>query len=287
MWGVERKQYVTCSDGVRLAYEKFGASGPVVVLLHGWSGSRNYFDRNARALSKKFQVYAYDHRFHGESDSPKWGFHVARLAADLKEFLEKLELQEVTVVGASMGAAVLWAYIELFGEERLARAAFVDQAPLQWHTEEWKLGSTGCYDTESLVRLQCALKYQFHAVAQGNCAACLAVPLGKQAEQVLVEETLRCDPLALGKLMADHAQLDWRPLLPRVRIPCLNIIGAKSQVFPAEGVSAVTSLIKECHEITFENASHWLYLEEPDKFNAIISEFAAHGILGVKHTEVV
>ena len=42
-------------------------------------------------------------------------------------------VQEVTVVGTSMGASTIWSYIELFGEERIARAVFVDQAPLQVH----------------------------------------------------------------------------------------------------------------------------------------------------------
>lgn len=42
-------------------------------------------------------------------------------------------VQEVTVVGTSMGASTIWSYIELFGEDRIARAVFVDQAPLQVH----------------------------------------------------------------------------------------------------------------------------------------------------------
>jgi len=35
------------------------------------------------------------------------------------------------VVGTSMGAAVIWSYLELFGDARIAKAVFVDQAPLQ------------------------------------------------------------------------------------------------------------------------------------------------------------
>ena len=41
------------------------------------------------------------------------------------------DVQDVTVVGTSMGASIIWSYIELFGEQRLAKAIFVDQAPLQ------------------------------------------------------------------------------------------------------------------------------------------------------------
>lgn len=42
-----------------------------------------------------------------------------------------LGVQDVTVVGSSMGASTIWSYIELFGNHRLAKAVFVDQAPLQ------------------------------------------------------------------------------------------------------------------------------------------------------------
>lgn len=32
--------------------------------------------------------------------------------------------------------------------------------------------------------------------------------------------------------MADHTVLDWRPLLPRITLPCLNLVGRQSAVFP-------------------------------------------------------
>ena len=40
-------------------------------------------------------------------------------------------IQNVTVIGTSMGASTIWSYTELFGNHRLAKAVFVDQAPLQ------------------------------------------------------------------------------------------------------------------------------------------------------------
>ena len=42
-----------------------------------------------------------------------------------------LLVQAVTVVGSSMGASIIWAYIELYGHDRLARAIFVDQVTLR------------------------------------------------------------------------------------------------------------------------------------------------------------
>ena len=42
-----------------------------------------------------------------------------------------LMLQLATLVGCSMGAAVIWAHLELFGDARIGKCVFVDQAPLQ------------------------------------------------------------------------------------------------------------------------------------------------------------
>jgi hypothetical protein len=44
---------------------------------------------------------------------------VARLAADVHELLVGLDLRDVTAVGTSLGAALLWCYQELFAGERL------------------------------------------------------------------------------------------------------------------------------------------------------------------------
>jgi pimeloyl-ACP methyl ester carboxylesterase len=44
----DETQFITTNDGVPIAYDSLGKSGPVIVLLHGWSGSRHYFELNAR-----------------------------------------------------------------------------------------------------------------------------------------------------------------------------------------------------------------------------------------------
>jgi non-heme chloroperoxidase len=81
--------------------------------------------------------------------------------------------------------------------------------------------------------------------------------------------------------MGDHTQLDWRPVLPRITFPCLNVVGKKSRVFPWKGSEVVGTLIPNCHTVYFEEANHWLYLEEPEKFNTVVREFVLHGLPAV------
>ena len=53
------------------------------------------------------------------------------------------------------------------------------------------------------------------------------------------------------------SQLDWRALLPRIAIPCLNCMGGSSGVFPVEGCLEVGRLIPDCCSVVFDRANHW------------------------------
>eukprot|EP01024_Parvocaulis_polyphysoides_P025259 TRINITY_DN23067_c1_g1_i5.p1 TRINITY_DN23067_c1_g1~~TRINITY_DN23067_c1_g1_i5.p1 ORF type:complete len:298 (+),score=38.22 TRINITY_DN23067_c1_g1_i5:40-894(+) len=279
------REFIT-NDGVKIVYEKLGNGNHdnCVVLLHGWSGSKHYFDLNSAQITKSCSVYILDQRFHGESGKPEWGFHVARLAKDLHEFLLLENLQNVTLVGTSMGASVIWCYFELFAGERIGKAVFVDQAPLQNIADDWKLGSKGCYDAASLAKLQFSLEKDFEDFAKGTSDACLTQEIRPEVLAALEKETLKCNPKQLGKLMADHTQLDWRPVLPLINVPCLNCVGRKSDIFPWEGVAVVGDMIPNCCTVFFEDCNHWLYIEEPKKFSELISDFA---IQGNEHREKV
>ena len=86
----------TTNDGVKLVYEvgegaSVSSTNSPVVLVHGWSGSKHYFDHSFAALisapNPPPKVVRYDLRGHGDSDKPTWGYHVARYAADLRDLL--------------------------------------------------------------------------------------------------------------------------------------------------------------------------------------------------------
>lgn len=264
--------FVAANDGVRIHYVTKGERGrPPVVLVHGWSASHRSFDPVIDALAERLFVVAIDLRFHGESDKPAWGFHVARLAADLRDVLAALSLDRPTVVGTSLGCAVIWSFVELFGDAALGGAVFVDQAPSQWAMPDWAFGSKGIYDAASLANIQAALR-DMDAFADGNAECCLSRAVEPAVLATLKAETLRCEAGQLGKLMADHAQLDWRPLLPRIRVPCLNLYGTESGCFPVEGTAAVGELVPDCANVAFEGCNHWLYLEEPARFVGLVVE---------------
>ena len=72
-----------------------------------------------------------------------------------------------------------------------------------------------------------------------------------------------------------------RPVLPRVSVPCLNVVGRRSAVFPWWGCEEVARLVPDCQTVFFETENHWLYIEQPQKFSQLVAAFATQGFEGV------
>ena len=84
--------------------------GPPVALLHGLSATRRNVVQGSRALVKRgYRLISYDARGHGASQ-PAPSYDYADLVADLEAVLDELELDEVALVGSSMGAATAMAF---------------------------------------------------------------------------------------------------------------------------------------------------------------------------------
>src|SRR6516164_9061960 len=114
-----RRAFVT-SDGVQLSYIRQGSGRPIV-LFHGWSQCAEEFKHQIEPLSTRCDVVALDQHSHGESQKVSYGLKISRLSKDLYELLTELDLNDVALLGHSMGASVIWGYIDLFGPERLSR----------------------------------------------------------------------------------------------------------------------------------------------------------------------
>lgn len=264
---------ITTSDGARLFYVDKGQGKPLV-MIPGWGCSHNFFKRNIDELAKSCRVIAVDLRAHGDSENVEYGHRISRYAKDIKDLIEALGLEGVTLLGWSMGASIIWSYIDLFGNEHLAGHVSVDQSPKQYYDETWRWGQPGCYDAEALAILTVRLEYDPKGAARGLVPACF----GKEsptAEEVefFGSEIDKCPGKVRADIMADHTHLDWRDLLPTIKLPVLVCVGRQSKVFPWEGSAYVGENIPGAKTVFFENSGHMLFYNEPEKFNQVVAEF--------------
>lgn len=260
------------NDGIRLYYDVKGTGKPLL-MLPGWTCSTEFWKKNVDELAKTCQVIRMDMRGHGESEKVMHSHRISRYAMDVKNLLDELNVEGVTVLGWSMGAAVLWSYIELFGNHRIAKLVCVDQAPLQYTGPDWTWGQNGCYDVEMFIRTCCDIKYNPRGAAEGLAFACLHHTPTDEEVKFIADEISKCPPYVRIEIMRDHTNLDWRDFLPHIKLPTLVCVARHSAVFDWQGSAWVGENIPGAKTVFFEDSGHMLFWEEPEKFNSTISDF--------------
>lgn len=80
--------------------------GPPVLLVHGWTCDSHDWVFQLDAFAERHRVIAVDLRGHGRSSAPASDYTAQRYAADIALLLERLGVDQVVVVGHSLGGSV-------------------------------------------------------------------------------------------------------------------------------------------------------------------------------------
>ncbi|MFT8322128.1 MAG: alpha/beta hydrolase [Bacillus sp. (in: firmicutes)] len=268
---------IQVNDGTNIFYEEKGSGHPLV-MIHGWGFSGRFFHRNVDALAEHARVITIDLRGHGNSDKPTFGYRVPRLAKDLYDVLTALDLHNVTVLGWSLGCPVIWSYLELFGKERLAQAIFVEQSPRQYYALDWKYAHATCYDDASFAYTKAQVEMDTANFDQNQIKTIMATEPTQEEQELMLSEMAKAPASARIAIMADHTRYDWRDLLPEIDLPSLVLAARKDKVFPWQGPAWVGEHIPNAQTVFFEESSHALFLDEPEKFNESVIHFMSnHG----------
>ncbi|HYJ74790.1 MAG TPA: alpha/beta hydrolase [Kineosporiaceae bacterium] len=271
----------TTSDGCVLDYRDDGPADAqdVLVLLHGWSQSRAMFDRALPTLSRDLRVVTYDQRGHGESAKPEHGARIARLGADLHELLDHLGIDRAHLGGHSMGASVLWSYIDTHGTSRIASLVVVDQPSacvvLPWMDAAEGAAAGAILDfpgAEGFVR---AVAVDDRDTRHAFLVSMLTKGITADDLAWMYDENLKLPALWGARLLLDHVMQDWRDLLPRIDVPTLVLAGEVSHVAPASQAWTAEH-IPGARLRTFtasEGGSHFPFYENPGPFCEAISGF--------------
>lgn len=273
---------VTLKDGTKLNYLDAGRGAPVV-LIPGWSQSAAMFAAQLSGLSGNHRVIAVDMRGHGDSGKPDGGYRMARLAQDLHEFLLALNLDQVALGGHSLGSSVMWSYWDHYGSERLARMIVIDQAPTVvawpgWSDEEKAMAGT-VFTPQSLYDQAIALSGPDGVKKTEALVKTAFFTKSFPADKLdwVVQENLKFPREPAAKLLIDHCCQDWRDVIVRINIPTI-VFGGTRSIFNPRSQQWIASKIPNARAHIFdesEGGSHFMFMENPQKFNAILLEFLA------------
>jgi pimeloyl-ACP methyl ester carboxylesterase len=267
---------IATNDGVSLNYFEDGA-GPPLVLIHGWSQSGALFRHQIESLRSFSRVIALELRGHGRSDRPGFGYNVARLSKDLDDALNALGLNNCALLGHSMGCAVIWSYIELFGTRRLSKLLFVDQPPAMMARPQWSAQEredAGCvFDIAQVQEICDGLRSPFHAM--GYVDGMLTGQLTEVDRRWLGEENRLFPRKYAADLFFELCLGDWRNLISTIRLPTL-VVGGRVSSTPWRSQEWIHKAIPGSDLRIFEKAEgggHLMFLENAGTFNHVVSSF--------------
>ena len=271
----------TTQDGVKLTYWEAGQGQPLI-FIPGWSSHGAQYFNVMYLLAQRYRVIVLDPRNQGLSQKVEFGGRIARHSMDVRELGQHLGLQKAAYVGHSMGAAILWSYIDLFGTSAMSKAAFVDEpisiyAHADWSEQERREAGGTTTSPERMVA----------AFTTGGPVNALTTDLKVFERSQLMDSPyyvnsesfaaafVKHDPLALGRVLFNHTVNDWRDVVRhKINIPTAIFSGEESNNLPSQRwAQSVVPGAQLFSYTSAEQGDHFLMFKNPLKFTQDLRSF--------------
>jgi pimeloyl-ACP methyl ester carboxylesterase len=257
-------------DGAAMVYDDRGTGRPVV-LVHGVSMSRRFFERNTGPLSERFRVIDVDLRGHGDSPASEGGHTVAKYARDLHLMIGELALEAPVVVGWSMGSMVAWDMIRQFGTDGLGAHVVVSQGPSDLKRDDWELGA---FSMDDLLGLLTAAQSDYRGVMAEFVPSMFMDDRPASELDMLIAETQRLGANAGTCILLDQSMQDYRDVVGSHSLPTLLAWGRDEKLIPVAGGEWLAAH-QPAELVVFERSGHCPMWEEPDRFNQVVADFVS------------
>ncbi len=266
----------TRGNAVELHYCDYGQGDPIV-LIHGWpltSASWEYQLAELPLHGKR--VIAYDRRGFGHSSKPWDGYDYDTFASDLNAVLTQLDLQNVTLVGFSMGGGEVARYMSRYNGARVSKVIFVSAVtPYLLKTNDNPDGvdkSTFDDIIENLGKdrpdFLATFGKQFYGVGL------VSHPVSQATLDWSQSLALMASPRATTACVKAWSETDFRADLGTIRVPALFIHGSSDKTVPlANSAERAVKLVSGAQIVIYDGEPHGLNVTAKDRLNRDILTF--------------
>lgn len=224
-----------------------------LVFLHGWGVDSKYWFKILPELTKKnYSLYFLDLPGFGQSQIPKTTYDVDDYKKIVSEFINKLGLKNINLIGHSFGGRIT---IKLAAEnpDFLEKIVLVDTAGIV---------------TASKIKKMLALIARFISPI---FKPAFMQPLRKKLYFLIGSEYLENEKLS--EIFSKVVSENLTRLLTRIKKPTMIIWGGKDTVTPLYYGQLMSKLILRSKLVVFENAGHFSFLDSPEEFVRELTEF--------------
>lgn len=266
------------SSDIKIHYEDHGSGRPIV-LIHGYPLNGNSWERQERVLlAAGYRVITYDRRGFGQSSQPTIGYDYDTFTADLNTLLNRLGLEEVDLVGFSMGTGEVARYLGKYGSSRVRKAAMLGAIPpYLLKTEDNPDGVDG-HVFEGIKAAILADRYAYFKDFFDNfynVDVLGGTRISEQAFQASFNVAASASPYA-SYACVDTWLTDFRGDLPRIDVPMLVVHGTDDRILPYSATAErLPGLIKDLSLVAVNGGPHNIGWTHPDEVNNALLSFLA------------
>jgi len=262
------------ANGVKLHYLDYGtARCPPLVCVHGGAAHAHWFDFVAPGLTPDHHVFAPDLRGHGDSawaDPQTYLFETH--AEDLHALLEKLDLNDVVLIGHSMGGMISLLHTATH-PGRIGRLVIVDSImlmPMDRVTKmrEFSARPGKSYGTQDELVARYRLEPAESQLAAPEVIHRMAVHSGRKDGEG------RWQHKADRRVYANFQQIAGVPLWEKIKVPALVITGERSTRFTPEVMANIQARAPQVQMKKVPASDHHIMLENPQGFVDVVQEFS-------------
>jgi non-heme chloroperoxidase len=263
---------------IDIYFEDHG-SGPPVVLIHGYPLNGHSWEKQEHALLEAgYRVIAYDRRGFGRSSQPTVGYDFDTFAADLNTLLNHLDLDDVVLVGFSMGTGEVTRYLGTYGSGRVRKAVLMGAVPpFLLKTDDNPEG----VDQSVFEGMKHAVIADRPAFFKGflddfyNIDDLGGSRVSEQAWQSSFAVAIGASAYA-AHACVDTWLTDFRGDLPKIDIPVLVLHGDADRIVPCDVTAGrLPGLIKDVDVVTVAGGPHNIPWTHADVVNPALLRFLA------------
>jgi non-heme chloroperoxidase len=221
-------------------------------------------------------VISYDRRGFGLSSQPTVGYDYDTFAADLNTLLEHLKLEDVVLVGFSMGTGEVTRYLGTYGSARVRKAALLGVIPpFLLKTDDNPDGVDG----RVFEGIKSAIVTDRYAYFKDfldnfyNVDVLRGTRISEQAWQASFNVAVASSPHATLACV-DTWLTDFRGDLPKIDVPTLVVHGTEDRILPiGPTAERLPGLIDDVRLIRVEGGPHNIAWTHPDEVNEALLKF--------------
>jgi non-heme chloroperoxidase len=268
--------FVESKDGTHLHVKDAGAGKPVV-LIHGWPLTGDMFEYQTLALLEAgYRVITYDRRGFGQSGHPAGGYDYDTFADDLAAFLDKLNIEQASLVGFSMGGGEIARYLTRQSSSRVAKAVLVSSvAPYVLKDGSNPDGVDQSVFDEIKANIR---KDRFDFLQMFGKQFYGVGIISQPVSQALLDWTFTLALMASPKATIDcvdaFSRTDFRADLASFTVPTLIIHGTADKTIPIDPTGrAAARGITGSQLIEYDGEPHGLFATAPDRLSRDLIAF--------------